>query len=291
MADEYTSSATGAGTGTGSAAATGSTTGTGSTGTTGTSSTYGTTGTTGTAGTTGTYGTGSTYGTTGATGTTSTTETAKEQAGNLKEKAAETGGHLLSEAKGEAAAVTSEARRQLNSLWSQARDEVSSQAQTQQTRLAGGLGTFSSQLSQMASAPNEQNMATDLVRGVSDKVGEIGQWLDMHSPDELLDEVRSFARRRPALFLTIAAGAGIVVGRLARGLKDAQSERETADRPVGYVTAAPTRTSVLPRTTTSTGAGTAEPYGAAAGSVGSPPRYAPDLSTPSAAPTRGWDQR
>jgi hypothetical protein len=34
----------------------------------------------------------------------------------------------------------------------------------------------------------------------------------------VLDEVRSFARQRPGAFLAIALGAGILAGRLARGL-------------------------------------------------------------------------
>ncbi|MBO9555169.1 hypothetical protein [Cellulomonas sp.] len=167
----------------------------------------------------------------GAGTSTGTTETAKEQASILKDKAADAGGHLLGEAKQEAAAVAGEARRQLDDLWSRTRSEVSGQAGTQQTRLASGLSTVSGQLSQMASAPAEQNLATDLVRGVGDAVGQVGRWLDEHSPEEVLDEVRRFARRRPGTFLLLAAGAGIVAGRLTRGLKDAPSTPSARTTP------------------------------------------------------------
>lgn len=162
----------------------------------------------------------------------STADTAREQASTLKAKAADAGGHLLDDAKGEAAAVTHEARRQLGDLWSQARTEVTGQAATQQSRLAGGLTSVGGQLSQMASAPAEQNLATDLVREVGDKVDALGRWLEGHGPDEVLDEVRSFARRRPGTFLVIAAGAGVVLGRLTRGLKDAPSAPAPAPAPV-----------------------------------------------------------
>ncbi|WP_456845284.1 hypothetical protein [Cellulomonas sp. P5_C6] len=157
----------------------------------------------------------------------STADTAKEQATDLKDKAANAGGHLLGEAKGEAAAVTQEARRQLGDLWSQARDEVSGQVGTQQRRLAGGLSSVGDQLTQMAAAPTEQNIATDVAREIGDRVTALGRWLEDHGPDEALDEVRGFARRRPGTFLVLAAGAGVVLGRLTRGLKDAPTPRPT----------------------------------------------------------------
>ncbi|WP_456846382.1 hypothetical protein [Cellulomonas sp. P5_C6] len=170
--------------------------------------------------TTGTRATG-TSGTTGAVGSGSTADTAKEQAASLKDQAAGAGEHLLDEAKGEAAAVTDEARRQLSDLWSQARAEVSGQVGTQQGRLAGGLTSVGTQLNQMAAAPSERNLATDVVREVGDRADALGRWLQDHGPDEVLDEVRRFARRRPGTFLLVAAGAGVALGRLTRGLKDA----------------------------------------------------------------------
>jgi hypothetical protein len=178
--------------------------------------------------TTGTTGTAGTTGTTGTTGSGSTADTAKEQAANLKDQAAGAGGHLLDEAKGEAAAVTDEARRQISDLWSQTRTELSDQVGTQQNRLAGGLTSFATQLNQMADAPTERNLATDVVREVGDRADALGRWLQDHGPDEVLDEVRQFARRRPGTFLLVAAGAGVVLGRLTRGLKDAPS---TPSRP------------------------------------------------------------
>ncbi len=37
-------------------------------------------------------------------------------------------------------------------------------------------------------------------------------------PASLLDEAKSFARQRPGAFLLLAAGAGVLAGRLTRGL-------------------------------------------------------------------------
>ncbi|KQR15947.1 hypothetical protein [Cellulomonas sp. Leaf334] len=210
----------------------------------------------------------------------STADAAKEQAGTLKDKATDAGGHLLGEAKGEAAAVTQEARRQLDDLWSQARTEVSEQARTQQSRIAGGLTAVGSQFSQMASAPDEQNLATDIVREVGQRVDGLGQWLENHGPDEVLAEVRSFARRRPGTFLLVAAGAGIVLGRLTRGLKDAPSSPQQA-APTSAPTV-PVRTSVMPEPVS-------EPLPVYADVVEERPRFTDELASP--VPSTGWDQR
>ncbi|MEK8109106.1 phage holin family protein [Micromonospora sp. M12] len=43
-------------------------------------------------------------------------------------------------------------------------------------------------------------------------------WLDEREPGEVLDEVRTYARRNPGTFLAGAAVAGLLVGRLTRGL-------------------------------------------------------------------------
>ena len=205
-------------------------------------------------------------------GTSGTTDTAKEQTGRLKESATQTGGQLLEDAKGEAAAVSQEARRQLGDLWSQARSEVSDQASTQQIRLAGGMTSIGGQLTRMASNQTEQNVATDIVQEVGQRVDTLGRWLESHGPDELVDEVRAFARRRPVAFLAIAAGAGIVLGRLTRGLKDAPPEPRTTRQPTLYSTGTPVATSEYV--------------------VGEQqPRFSDPLGSPVTSSTAGWDQR
>jgi len=151
----------------------------------------------------------------------STADTARSEASDLKDKATGAGSQLLDQARSETAAVTDEARRQVSDLWSQARTQVADQAGTQQSRLAGGLTTAGDDLAQMASASTSPGIAADVVREVGDRVSQAGRWLQDRGPEELLDEVRAFARRRPGTFLLVAAGAGIVLGRLGRGLKDA----------------------------------------------------------------------
>ncbi|MDQ0373356.1 hypothetical protein [Cellulomonas humilata] len=207
-----------------------------------------------------------------------TAQTARDESVHLKDKAADAGGHLVDEAKVEAAAVTREARRQLGDLWSQARSELSDQASSQQSRLASGLTSVGGQLTQMASAPSEQNLATDIVREVGDRVDALGGWLESHGPDDVLDEIRGFARRRPGTFLLLAAGAGVVLGRLTRGLKDAPSSSSST----------PTTAPDASRWTTRT-----EPLPVYDDAVEHRPRFTDELASPvpGASATTSWEER
>ena len=61
-------------------------------------------------------------------------------------------------------------------------------------------------------------MATDLVRQAAERSSAVASWLDGRDPGSLLTEVKSFARQRPGTFLLLAAGAGVLAGRLSRSL-------------------------------------------------------------------------
>jgi hypothetical protein len=71
-------------------------------------------------------------------------------------------------------------------------------------------------------------MAASLASQAAVRVRHAGQWLDDRKPGQVADEMQSFARRRPAVFLALAVGAGLMAGRLTRGLKDATSDNSAA---------------------------------------------------------------
>jgi len=142
----------------------------------------------------------------------------------------ESGQHVAQDVRQEAGAVVDEARRQARHVLDDARGQLQEQAGSQQDRLAGGLRTFSDQLERLASGeatPDESGVAVDLAREVASRVAGAASWLESRNTAEILDDVRSFARRRPGTFLLVAAGAGLVVGRLARSLKDAPSQPQS----------------------------------------------------------------
>lgn len=179
-------------------------------------------------------GTGLEAGSTAAGGSGSTKDVAKEQAadvaGTAKDKAADVAGT----AKEQASQVTAEAQRQAKDLLNQGRSEVQSQARQQTQRVAGTLHTLADELRGMAEGRNDApGAASDLAREASDKIKLFASKLDDRDPSELLDEVRRFARRRPGAFLGIAAVAGVVAGRLTRGVKDASSASSTGTPVAG----------------------------------------------------------
>jgi len=219
----------------------------------GATSTTGTTGTTyESAGTTGT-----TSESTGTTGTTyestsaSTTPGAREEAANLANEAGDATRRVAGVAKEETKAVGYEARRQARRLADQVGSEVRQQAATQQSRAAGGLRNIGDEFSHMAEGTGTgSGFAADVAREAGQRVGAVAQWLDQRDPKDLLEEVKGFARRRPGVFLAIAVGAGVIVGRLTRAIVTPSDDDERAlapsDRPASaYGTGTTGATGVL----------------------------------------------
>jgi hypothetical protein len=160
-------------------------------------------------------------GTPAAGGGQSTAQAAKEQASDVASGAADSGRHVAQVTKEQAKDVTHEAKNQIRGLMDQSRSELRDQASSQQQRAATGLRSVSDELSSMADRSDNPGIANDLVRQAAQRAGSVASWLEQREPGQLLDEVTQFARRRPGAFLALAAGAGFLVGRLGRSLKDA----------------------------------------------------------------------
>jgi len=168
-------------------------------------------------------------GTTTAGAATGTTPGARDEAANLASEAGDAGRRVAGVAKDETRAVGSEARRQARRLADQVGGELRQQASHQQERAANGLRGLGDEFSKMAAGEGSgTGIAADIARQAGDRVGAAAQWIGDRDPKAILGEVKGFARRRPGVFLAIAVGAGIVVGRLARAL--AQPSDEDAGR-------------------------------------------------------------
>jgi hypothetical protein len=153
---------------------------------------------------------------------------AKEQAAAVGQGAADAGQQVASVAKDQAQNVVSEAGSQTKNLIGQARTELTDQANTQQQRLAQGLHSLGDELHAMTQHSESPGVATDLARQAATRTHDVASWLESREPGSLVTELQSFARQRPGAFLAIAAGAGLLVGRLGRGVKDAGSDDSSA---------------------------------------------------------------
>jgi hypothetical protein len=142
---------------------------------------------------------------------------AKHVAEAAKDDARQTAGLAADKAK----ETVGEVRYQAREVYDHAKATLVEQATTQQGRLAGALGSLSSEFNALAEGTaSADSVATGMVRDASRYVGGVAEWLESRSLDDVLDEVTSFARRHPGRFLLIAAAAGLVAGRVVRGMKD-----------------------------------------------------------------------
>ena len=166
-----------------------------------------------------------TWGATSGTTSSSTTDVAKDEARNVGQTAAEAGSHVASTAADQAKEVVHETQQQAMNLLDQGRSQVREQAATQQQKAAQGLNSLADELRGMVYGTGLETSgpAHDLLKQATGKVEDLAGWLQGREPGQLLDEVRSFARRKPGTFLLGAALAGVVAGRLTRGVQASHS--------------------------------------------------------------------
>jgi hypothetical protein len=232
--------------------------------------------------------------TTTASTTPSTTDVAKDEAANVKDTAVQAGGQVAATAADQAKQVAHETQRQAKDLLDQGRYQVREQAITQQQKAGQSLTSLAQELRGLADGTSSgaPGPARDLLQQASGMVDDFAHKLQTRDPGELLDEVRSFARRKPGLFLLGAAAAGVLAGRLTRGVQAAHSDSAPSGTngyrtPSNYVDPTPAYSD-----TASTYTGTSAGYSTAGSAPLPPPPYGtvpPEGSiVPPAAPA-GWD--
>ncbi len=150
-----------------------------------------------------------------------------EKAQDAASAAADEGKRVTGVAQEEAKKVAGEATEQVRAVVDDARtqmtEQVGDQTRQQRDNLVSTLGTFGDDLEKMAENTDSNGMAVSVAREVAHHTQSITSYLDGREPGELLQDVRDFARRRPGTFLLGALVAGVVAGRLTRGVKDADS--------------------------------------------------------------------
>jgi hypothetical protein len=248
-----------------------------------------------------TGGSGATSPTHTSTTTSTTTERAKEtkdvalgEAKNVGQTAAQAGSQVAATATEQAKEVAAETQRQAKDLLDQGRTQVREQAITQQQKAGQSLTSLAQELRGLAdgTSAGAPGPARDLLQQASGLVDDFAHKLQTRDPGELLDEVRSFARRKPGLFLLGAAAAGVLAGRLTSGVKAAHSDSGSSPQQLGgygtynYVDPTPTYTETTTYTGTSAG------YSTAGSAPLPPPPYGtvpPEGSVVPPTAGAGWD--
>ena len=150
----------------------------------------------------------------------------------LKQAGQETAATAMDEAKKVASTtseqvsqVSAEAGAQVRHVVDESLAEVRTRTDSQMTRLGERLREIADEVRQMASASEQHGVASQFAGDLAGRGGRVADWLESHGPDEALTEVRRYARRNPATFLAVAAGAGLVVGRFARALQEGDPDQ------------------------------------------------------------------
>ena len=155
-----------------------------------------------------------------------TKDVAKDEAKNVQDTAVQAGSQVASTATDQAKQVAQETQRQAKDLLDQGRTQVREQAITQQQKAGQSLSSLAQELRGLADGTSSgaPGPARDLLQQGAGMVENFASKLQNREPAELLDEVRSFARRKPGMFLLGAAAAGVLAGRLTSGVKAAHSD-------------------------------------------------------------------
>ncbi len=168
-------------------------------------------------------------------GTSSSTQSAKERAADAAETSKQAGSEVASHATqagsdvaqtaaDKAKDVAQETKRQARDLLGEAKQQLSDQAGAQHSSLVTNLRQLGSELGSMANNSSQSGMATELVSQAHERVNSVADWLDSRQPGDLFTEARRYAQRRPGVFLLGAALAGVVAGRLTRGVVESHRD-------------------------------------------------------------------
>lgn len=158
-----------------------------------------------------------------------------DRASDAAQAAKDAGTQVAQTATEKAKDVAHETGKQARDLLGEAREQAKQQAGSQHRSLVDNLRSLGDELGGMTAASEQHGVATELVSQARERVQGAADWLDAREPRDLLDEIRSFARRRPGAFLLGAAMAGVLAGRLTRGVVAARADDTAgAPKPVGH---------------------------------------------------------
>jgi hypothetical protein len=150
-----------------------------------------------------------------------TTQVARDESVEVGRTAADAAGQVAGTAVDQARNVAQEAKVQARDLVGEARGQVQQQARNGQAKVTDGLRALVRELREMAEGGQKSGPASEVARQAADRADQVADWLGEREPGDLIEEMRSFARRRPATFLIGAGVAGAILCRLTRGAVDA----------------------------------------------------------------------
>ncbi len=173
----------------------------------------------------------------------SATDAAKQEASNLATKLQEQGStaaetlqqgsqQIAAEAKAQVGRLSEEAQTQLHMLLEQAQQEMAARATDQTDKAATNLRGLGEEFRALAEGRTEDaSRLIPYVQQAGQKARSYADRLEMGGISGIGNDLTSFARRRPGLFLLGALTAGFATARLVRGAQKASSDSAEASVP------------------------------------------------------------
>jgi hypothetical protein len=184
----------------------------------------------------------------------SRTEVAQEEAskvassvqdqGAIAAESVQRGGQqVVGEAKAQVAKLNEEAQRQVHAVLGQAQQELGERASEQTDKAASSLRDMADELQALAEGRTEDAARlTEYLKQASDRALEYADRLETRGFGGIVEDLSSFARRRPGLFLLGAIAAGFATGRFVRGAQKAPAQNERGDSEATTPIGAPSMT-------------------------------------------------
>lgn len=152
-------------------------------------------------------------------------DTTRDEAQNVAGTAQEEARHVADTVKAEASQVAGEAQDHIRSLMDTTAEEARAQGRSGMKNIGHTVRALSDEVGEMAGRSASSGPATQFASELASRGHAAAQWLENNGPDEAVEAIRRYARRNPVAFLGIAAGAGLVVGRLVGALRDDQKNQ------------------------------------------------------------------
>lgn len=141
----------------------------------------------------------------------------RQVASQVSDVASEKAGGMMELAEHEARQMGQEISSELQRLLGEARGQANQRVEAETAALAQNLRRMADQGQALVDGRPED--AGDIGRYLQQTVGQARRFaerLESGGPQALLSDVQGFARRRPGLFLGLAAVGGVLAGRLVR---------------------------------------------------------------------------
>lgn len=159
------------------------------------------------------------------------TETARNVASATASTASEATKDVAGQVTEQTKAVAVEAKVQAQQMLASTKTEVQQQAEERARQAAGHLREMSTSINALLDGrPYEATQLSGYLQQAQSKIDGVVDRLETAGPQGIVDDVSSFARRRPGAFLVAAGFAGFAIGRLARAGTAAAHDQQQSDQ-------------------------------------------------------------